>query len=334
MSWKSTLRSIERAGRAMDREAKRQQRELEKRQRDLAKMQALELAMYEEEVFNNYINSILTIHHDCNENIDWDEVQESNPPSEPQRTTTNEVSARRVFEDYSPGIFDKALRRAEDKQSKLRSAIDEAIKQDEEEYQEARSKYEAEYAEWKELRETATRIIEGDTEAYAKAIEHLKPFAELGEYGEKLTMRFDNPKIGVATLQIYGKDVIPTQEKRVLKSGKLSVKDMPKTKYYGIYQDYVCGSVLRVARELFALLPIKAAVVTVEIEIVNTSTGHLEMTPILSVAIPRATLDQLLITATDPSDALSNFVHKMNFKTTKGFFPIEALNPEDLELIQ
>jgi len=67
---------------------------------------------------------------------------------------------------------------------------------------------------------------------------------------------------------------------------------------------------------------------------VNTNTGHMEMTPILSVAIPRTTLDKLRITTIDPSDAMDNFVHKMSFKKYEGFFPIEALDPEDLELIQ
>lgn len=114
--------------------------------------------------------------------------------------------------------------------------------------------------------------------------------------------------------------------KKILKSGKLSVKDMPKTKYFQLYQDYVCGSAIRLARELFALLPTDMVIVNVLGEVLNTKTGHLEESPILSVAIPRETLQKLNFDMLDPSDSMENFVHNMKFMKTKGFNPVDKID--------
>ena len=37
---------------------------------------------------------------------------------------------------------------------------------------------------------------------------------------------------------------------------------MPKGRFHEIYQDYLCGCLLRVAREVFALFPVDTVLVT------------------------------------------------------------------------
>jgi hypothetical protein len=87
---------------------------------------------------------------------------------------------------------------------------------------------------------------------------------------------------------------------------------------------------LRVARELFALLPLEAAIVTASANVLNTGTGHIENQPIVSVMIPRKTLAMLNFQTLDPSDSLKNFVHQMDFKKTKGFAPVKKIRPADV----
>ncbi len=89
---------------------------------------------------------------------------------------------------------------------------------------------------------------------------------------------------------------------------------------------------IRVARELFALLPVNAVVITAVGNLLNTSTGHLEEQPSLSVAIPKRTLEGLNLGLVDPSDCLRSFVHREDFKKTKGFLPVERLRPGELKL--
>jgi hypothetical protein len=132
-------------------------------------------------------------------------------------------------------------------------------------------------------------------------------------------------------LHVNSDEVIPSEVKGLLKSGKLSVKKMPKTRFYELYQDYVCGCVLRVARELFALLPIEMVIVNAVGNLLNTQTGYMEEQPILSVAIPRKTLEGLNFEMLDPSDSMSNFIHRMTFRKTKGFSAVETLKPSDLQ---
>jgi hypothetical protein len=104
-----------------------------------------------------------------------------------------------------------------------------------------------------------------------------------------------------------------------LQSGKLSTKKMSQGQFYDLYQDYICGCVLRVAREIFALLPFEIAIVTAVGDVVNAQTGHLEEKPLLSVAIPRRTLDKFDLNSIDPSESMKNFIYRMEFKKNKGF---------------
>jgi len=61
----------------------------------------------------------------------------------------------------------------------------------------------------------------------------------------------------------------------------------------------------------------------------NPATGHVEKQTILSVAVPRETLDKLIFETIDCSEAMSNFVHRINFSKTKEFSPVGPLIPID-----
>jgi hypothetical protein len=75
------------------------------------------------------------------------------------------------------------------------------------------------------------------------------------------------------------------------------------------------------------LLPVEAVVVHATSDLLNTSTGHLEEQPIVSAAIVKDTLGKVNLDALDPSDAMSNFVHNMDFRKTRGLMAVERLDP-------
>ena len=102
---------------------------------------------------------------------------------------------------------------------------------------------------------------------------------------------------------------------------------MPKGAFYELYQDYICSCVIRVARESFALLPVQVALVHAIGNVLNTETGSVEEQPILSVSIPRKTLDDLNLETIDPSDSMRNFVHNMDFRKTSGFRVVQKIDP-------
>lgn len=194
-------------------------------------------------------------------------------------------------------------------------------------YERVREKYEREMADWKDMKYLAERVLAGEEEVYVEIVQEINPLETLEWIEGFSSFEVHSPNVVSATINVRGNDIVPAERKRQLKSGKLSTTDMPKTKYYGYHQDYVCSSLLRAAREISAVLPTTMVVVTASTDMLDPSTGHIKQQPIVSAAIASDTMDRLNLDRIDPSDALSNFVHEMAFRKTKGFRPISPIDP-------
>jgi hypothetical protein len=332
MGWKGALRSIQAAARAAEREERRRQRELERQQKSYARMQELEQAALDVQLYENHIGRLISLHKECADTVQWAAIASAQPPKEPMRGSTNEEQARRRWSNYQPSLWDKLLRQSDRKRESLFCSIEVEKKSDEEKYQKALKRFNEKHAEWEESRKVARRILAGDPEAYTEAIRELDPFGEISDLGSRITFEIHNPKVVEAILHVHGEQVIPKEQKSLLKSRKLSVKEMPASKFYQLYQDYVCSAALRVARDTLAILPVPLVISTAYDNLLNAQTGHLEEQPILSVAISRQTLEKLNLEAIDPSDSMRNFVHRMNFMKTKGFSAVERIAAAELAL--
>lgn len=333
MGWKGTVRSVGAMVRAAERDAKRRQRELERRQKQYAKMQELEQAAYEVEVFENHIEIIQSIHKECSDPINWKSVAVSQEPKRPESFKKNEKAARLEAKSYNPGFLDNLLKRDKKKRKSLDDNIQRAITEDEAEHKLSVSNWKVALNNWKESVEIAQRLLNGDEEAKLEAIKAIDPFSEISNLGSSLSISLVESATVEATIHIHGNNIVPSEVKSLLKNGKLSVKKMPKGRFNEIYQDYVCSSTLRVANELLSAIPDNIVAVTAVDELLNTKTGHLEKSPILSVCVSRSTLESLNMDSIDPSDSMSNFVHNMSFKKTKGFEAVSRVDPGLIESI-
>lgn len=331
MGWKGTVRSIGAAVRAAERDAKRRQRELERQQKQYEKMQELEQAAYEVEVYENHIDIIQSLHKECSPPINWRNIAVSEAPEKPTKLNQNEWNAQLNSDNYKPGFLDKIFKKEEKKRKELSDNVALAIKKDTYEYESALSKWEEELKDWEESVGMARSLLNGVSKAKIEAIESLDPFSEISNLGSSLIVSVRENNIIEATINVHGEDIVPSEVKSLLNTGRLSVKNMPKGKFNEIYQDYVCSCVLRVANELFSALPDETVVVTAVDELLNTKTGHLEEAPILSACIPRRTLETLNLDTIDPSDSMGNFVHNMSFTKTKGFEIVSRVKPGFLE---
>ena len=331
MGWRGALRSLAAEQRRIEREALRRQRELERQRKQYEKMQELEQAAYKVEVFENYIDVLMSIHKDCGKTWHWDIIVNRKPPEKPIEKTIHENVAKSKLSSFVPSFTDKLLKRIETKHNELIKALDDAKLQDKREFLQSLNEYNQQYAEWQVTQELAKRILSGEIEAFTEAIEQVDPFSEISEIGSSIEFHIEDNRLIEATIFVNSDEIIPKETKSLLKSGKLSVKKMTKTRYYELYQDYICGCAIRVARELLALLPIEMTIITTVGELLNTKTGHLEKCPILSVAIPRETLNRLNISAIDQSDAMENFVHNMKFIKTKGFRPVKRIEATEIQ---
>jgi hypothetical protein len=108
---------------------------------------------------------------------------------------------------------------------------------------------------------------------------------------------------------------------------------MPKGLFHDIYLDYLCGCVLRVAREIFALLPVNTVLVTAAADSLDSRTGQMVEQTVLSVLIPRADVAALNFDRLVPSDAMDIFQCRGDFKASRkseAFQPITPLTPADI----
>ena len=84
---------------------------------------------------------------------------------------------------------------------------------------------------------------------------------------------------------------------------------MSQTDYNLLLQDYICSMCIRIARDMFALLPIKDTIVHA---VLNGNT-------VVSVDFDRTTLSKIKFGYIDPSDTMAQFRHNMVFTVNNGF---------------
>ncbi len=187
--------------------------------------------------------------------------------------------------------------------------------------------YAHEYGEWEKMRSLSAGVLSGDSQAYADALSKLSAFGELSTLGSFISFRVEHAKLIGCELHVSGKTVIPAEVKSLSSAGKVITKAMPKGRFHDLYQDYVCGCVLRVAREVFALLPVDVVIVTTLAPVVQASTGQEANIPVLSAAIPREVIDKLDFSRLDPSDSMENFVHRGDVMASRKSGEFTAIVP-------
>jgi hypothetical protein len=312
----------------MEVSARRAQRESLRQQIAYNKMVNLENAAQEVEMNENQIAVLQSMHQDCTESVDWNKIKNLEPPSVPIKNNEYKRQAQNNLENYKPTLFQKLFGKVEKINESLKEEIKSAIKKDEEKYMADLKTYEEQKKEWEEDISIATKVLDGDLVGYERVLDKLNPFSEISELGTSLSISFPNKDFMVVDLNVHSEVIIPSEVKSLLKSGKVSIKPMAIIRYNEIYQDHVCSSILRIAREAFAVLPVKKVLVTAYSNLLNTTTGHKEETPVISVLIPSETLHNLNFDTIDPSNSMKNFVHNMNFKKTQGFTGVEKINFE------
>ncbi|WP_422122318.1 DUF4236 domain-containing protein [Planococcus sp. X10-3] len=294
--------------------AQQNKQSLARQQKEIAKQEELERARYEVQLFENKIDLIHSIHKECDDQFNWLEISRAKHPHHTKETGIHELEALDHLKSFKPSMMQKLFKTADKEEEKLRQEVSAARIKDEEESKEL-------------IRTTrlANRILQKDIDAYLQVIEELSPLDDLLEFGSGFEFIIEDPQTIEVEFNVHSKNVVPTEQKTLTKTGKLSVKEMSKSKYYDILQDYVCSCAIRIARDMFAILPFDTVVVHAMDEILDTSTGKTETLPVLSVRFDKTALNSLNFEAIDCSDSMVNFEHNMKFKKTQGFAPVEKI---------
>lgn len=302
-------------------QAKRQKLERERaraaqaQEKERLKQLELEHARAIVEEYEAKIDAITSIHRGASEPYCWKAIYETPAPFQLGEQGAREIEARQKQENYKPGFFAKHFRSLNDSQNgKLDAAVQAAIEEDKKEYEE-----------WADLHALAEGVVNMDTDAMLDAIERSGVFQDLAEYGSGFEIGFINSSAIEVEFDIMADTVVPGQSFSLTSTGKLSQKNLAVSKRLDIMQDYVCSSVLRIARELFAILPVDIVLVHARDSFFDTSVGKNEPQDILSVLFKRENMDGINFDAIDPSDSMVNFHYTMKFLKTKGFQPIKRI---------
>ena len=321
-SWAAEIRRREAERRREEREAHRKHKDLERRIKERARLSELGQARLEVDTHESVVEGLLSVHKERGTWIDWVKCAVAMPPHEPLKAGRHEFYARLkhcvapLDSDFGSGI----------------AAIEEAHLLDEQAYRAARDEYAQELVEWTRMCSLAKRVLAGQGQAYSEATAEFATFSELPLLGS-VQVTIHGSKLVGCTLRVKGREVVPAETKSLLASGKLSSKAMPKARMQEIYQGYVCGCLLRVAREMLALLPINEVLLTAVVDGTDERTGNRTDLPIFSVAIKRAAMDGLNFERLDPWGAMQNFMHRGDARTARRsgeLVTIVPLTPEDL----
>ena len=330
MGWKGVVRSMAAASRAAERDRERRQRQYQKRMLAEAKQQALDDAQDAVEEYEAYVTGLVHLHAEGLDAIDWVAKARTDPPPPPVPSNAHERKAQIAHDLYSPSILDKVLRRQDRRMESLRNAIESAKHSDREEYLRAQDAHNTRMRDITAEKALATALLALDSQAFLDTIEEADPFSAISGLGSRIEFNLPAPGIVAATLHTHGDSIIPKQSVSLLKSGKASVRDMPKSQFNKLHQDHVCSAMLKIARDLFALLPAKAVLVTAKDDLLDGSTGHHVSAAIASFFVPRETFSKLNLERVDPSDACEKFMHSMDFKPTSGFRAVDPVEtPSD-----
>lgn len=278
-----------------------------------------ELAVYE-----NRIELLTSMHREPCPPWNWSEVAVAPDPPPPSDASRHAAAVVRRQNDYDPGWSARLFGKAHKTRKMLEAELIAARQTDATEHA-----AEVERLAW--LRPLAAGVLEGNPDACAAALEHLGGFEEVRELGSGLDVRIVRPWCVEATFTALSDDVVPREVKELTAAGNVSTKRMGVTKYWAIYQDHVCSTAIRIAREVFAVVPVPVCLVHGAIPLLDTRTGHVGGTVVLSTAFEQATFETLNFDSIDPSDTMTLFEHRMDFKKTKGFCPVEPLSPDNFE---
>ena len=323
----SLASSLARATVSAARRYEREKELMRKRQlKEQARLRALQIASGEVEKYNAYIESLISFHKKRTEKVDWIAIHSQNKPTKPIRLSNNELQAKLELESYIPNFWDKLFRRTDSKRRSLERNLTKARSKDDEKYSGAVEQFKKDYNHWKEEHMLSEKVLNRDIKAYTTAIIGWCNFKELKKVGNITKIFVHNHNLVEIEFHLNRNGYMPDTNKIVLKSGRVSVKTMPRLVFYDLCLNCICSCTLRIANEIFAIIPTSLVLINVIEYSFDYSIGQFETHPIISVAFSREKMQRLNMIDITPSGAIANFDHNIKFLKTKGFGIINKLD--------
>lgn len=170
----------------------------------------------------------------------------------------------------------------------------------------------------------AKKILAKDIDTYEAMMERHSPFKELAGYGSAFEFGSDDPERMECEFTVNFDDVVPDYYFKQTSKGIVQAP-LTQTAYNQLKQDYVCSCAIKIAREVFALLPVNEVLVHATDNILDKATGNGKEIAILSVLFKRELFQNINYDLIDPSDFVDRFAKNDGFRKTAGYKEITRL---------
>lgn len=156
---------------------------------------------------------------------------------------------------------------------------------------------------WEYCHSKAYDVLNGNIDTYLQIIQDVGPLDDLLDYGFGFECGTDDPNIMFVEFETKQEEIMPSKS------------SMEITEYNVLLQDYICSCSIRVARDIFALLPVSHVIVHA------VSDGD----TVLSVDFERRIFTKMKFQGSDASDLVEEFKCNMSFDRQTGFQPVKQL---------
>lgn len=172
----------------------------------------------------------------------------------------------------------------------------------------------------------AKNILNKDIDSYLTVIQKYSSLNDISAYGSDFEFGVNDKDILSARFETKIKDVLPSVGYKQNEDGSISEFKLKGSAYNDLAQDYVCSCSIRIAREVFALLPVDFVLVNAEEEMFDSSTGNNEQITIMSILYMKDGFNNINFELIDPSDFCARFKENMSFTKTGGFKPVKEID--------
>ncbi|THV14397.1 hypothetical protein E9677_14925 [Rhizobium rhizophilum] len=299
-------------------------RDAERREKAARKERLLAESAAAVEDWQRHIDGLVSVHATLSKGLDWRRIGAEPQPDAPEKTAVHEEKAKLRLANFRPSLFDFLGGGTSARRAKMEAAVAAGASLDLREFQQRQSDYTAAMCEWDDDTGLARRLLRGEAAAIREVIAEMQALSENDLIGEEIGFSIGESFVH-AQPKVHSDEIVPRFRRTQSAGGKVKETPLPVGQLNSLYQDYVASVALKTGGELLQLLPLDEVYVTCFSNLLDLTTGHKGWSPILSVHFTRSGFELLNLAAIDPSDALRNFRHSMNFSKQKGFSKVEPI---------
>lgn len=309
-------RGVGRTIRAAERDRQRAARQRLLHEKAVARQAALDAAADAADAYEDLLAMLTGAHRESFARMDWLTTAIAKPPEDPTATGFREQKAARALQAYTPGWFARTFGLAKGARRKLSEAVRIARQGDADDFAERQRAAE-------QRREEIT---------FAGAVTRLEPQALLSALNQHVALS-EAPIEGVNVLAsaervvavLNGLEVedMPRQSTTLLQSGKASQKPLTATKIYELHRDSVCSAAIRVAAEFLRVLPIDEVEIIVEVDLLDSGSGHIAPRPVLYLRVTAQALEKVNLTLAEAAPLVECLGGQLNWSRKGGLGPVD-----------